>query len=129
MRGLASRYSDLKARDLKFMRRITRPGGPHDPRFMLTMAMAEEWYFGDERPDCRQSDFENRLDHVREWAVSVLTRGTTSVSQGLEPGSGGDGKVAQPTKVNLKRLIQELMRLDVRPIVELNMDMPEPVRL
>ena len=129
VRGFASRYSDLRACDLKFMRRVTRPGGPHDPRFLLTMAMAEEWYSGDERPDCRQTDFENRLDEVREWAVSVLSRGMTSVSQGLEPGSGGDGKVAQPTNVNLKRLIKELMRLDVRPFVELNMDMPEPIPL
>ena len=96
--------------------------------FLLAMAMAEEWYFGDERPECRQSDFESRLDEVREWAVSVLSRGMTSVSQGLEAG-GGDGKVAQPTKVNLKRLVKELMRLDTRPIVELNMDMPEPMPL
>lgn len=126
--GSASRYSDLTAHDLKFMRRITRPGGLHDPRFLLAMAMAEEWYFGDERPECRQSDFESRLDEVREWAVSVLSRGMTSVSQDLEAG-GGDGKVAQPTKVNVKRLVKELMRLDTRPIVELNMDMPEPMPL
>lgn len=127
--GFASRYSDLTARDLKLMRRITRPGGLHDPRFLLAMAMAEEWYFGDERPECRQSDFESRLDEVREWAVSVLSRGMTSVSQGLEAGGGGDGNVAQPTKGNLKRLVKELMRLDARPIVELNMDMPEPMPL
>lgn len=129
VREFASRYSELTARDLKFMRRITRPGGPHDPRLLLTMAMAEEWYFGDERPDCRQTDFENRLDQVREWAVSVLPRATISDSHGREAGSNGDGKVAQPTKINLKRLIKELMQLDVRPIVELNMDMPEPAPL
>lgn len=127
VRRFASRYSGLRACDLKFMRRITRPGGLHDPRLLLTMAMAEEWYFGDERPDCRQTDFENRLNEVREWAVSVTSRGVTSVSQRLKPGSGGDGKVAKPTKVNLKRLIRELVRLDVRPFVELNMDMPEPI--
>ena len=128
-REVRSRYCGLAASDLKFMRRVTRPGGLYDPRFLLTMAMAEEWYFDEDRPDCRQTDFENRLAEIDHWARTALERLDGMVLTGREHDSREHCEPVRPTRSGVKRLIRELMRLDVRPRVELNLDMPEPASL
>lgn len=124
---LASRFGDLPERDLKFLRRLSRAGAPYNPRFLLALALAEAWYFDDEQPDCRQTEFESRLDAVRRWARSVTSRATPSGLARSKPSSGGGALLVAPTMAEIKRLIQDLMRLDVRPMVEMNIDMPEPI--
>jgi hypothetical protein len=91
----------------------------------MTLAMAENWYFGDQAED-EESDFEERLATVRRWAQLMLAGGPNQ----RETESSAAAVVAKrsatdaPETSDVKRLVKDLMRLDVRPVVEMNMDMP-----
>lgn len=114
----------------KLLRRFIRAGGAHGAEFLLLMAMVENWYFGDLQPECKQSDFEERLDAVRAWTAAAplcaeLERNDEGDKRG-KPAPSGSCKLPAPSRADVKRLVNELMRLDVRPLVEMNADLPEP---
>lgn len=114
----------------KLLRRFTRAGGAHSAEFLLLVAMAENWFFGDLQPECKQSDFEERLDAVRAWTAArlpcaELERNDEGDKRG-KPAPSGSCKLPAPSRADVKRLVNELMRLDVRPLVEMNADLPEP---
>lgn len=114
----------------KLLRRFTRAGGAHSAEFLLLVAMTENWYFADQQPECKQSDFEERLKAVRAWAAAMLPcaeleRNDEGDKRG-KPAPSGSCKLPAPSRADVKRLVNELMRLDVRPLVEMNADLPEP---
>lgn len=130
MLDLSSQQAVLSPAAKRFLEKITGAGGVHGVKFMLLMAVAERWYFADELPDCERTDFENRLDAVRTWAASMLLRAESAscnlARQTCEEQVRERQAGLTPTQDQVKRLVKELLRLDVRPSVEMNFDLPEP---
>lgn len=99
----------LGDRERCFLRRASQRLGPAGLRLVILLRLAESWYFGDEAHESVESDFENRIESLLDWARQKCTR--------------------SPEQSQLRRLVREMDRLTVRIHVELNADIAEPVEL
>lgn len=126
---LGSNLAGLSQPAKRFLEKVTSTGGIHGVKFLLLMALAENWYFGDERAQCEQTDFEDRLDAIRTWAGSKLLQVEADYRDKGNQTRNCELPKRQappmPTAAQVKRLVKELVRLDVRPRLEMNLDLPE----
>lgn len=110
----------------RFLAKVCSPRKPYNFEFMVVMAMAERWFFGDQEPDDVESDFADWLLRVRDWA-----EGVSQLPIGICPERSPQEALIRPNQTcplttgDIKRLVKQLVRLDTRPRLEMNLDLPE----
>jgi hypothetical protein len=134
--GIISRYVPAEApfpsrlhrsvtRDQRrFLAKVGSSHRPYLTQFMTVMAMAERWYFGDEELDDPESDFVERLRRTGELALAAGAVGGVAAAAFKVSSDLARGWSPWEDRPGTKRLIKDLMRLDVRPVIEMDLDLP-----
>lgn len=115
------------------MRRVVRTADAGDLGTLVLFSLVENWYFQDDEGDSLESDFEDRLRALRAWAEKRAYPGAVD-RVGWVPHADGRsvraGEIAStPSWGDIKSLLRDLAKIEVRPWVEMNMDVPEPLPL
>lgn len=119
----------LFSAEQKFLRRLCRSLGDVGVVRVLLFSMAARWCWGEEESDCAQTHLEYRLIALCEWVNSKFP-GSKKLTFEKELESIGHpigrriDTTPRPTMPDLKELIRDLCRTNVRQAVELNADIP-----
>lgn len=118
--------------ELKFIRRLRRSIGDFGVKKLLAFQIAERWYGEDEEHDSVESDFENRLLAVCLWVQSRFAWSKKLAYQKRLEELGiptvGSPSGNRPTLPDLKALIRDVCRTELRRETEWNADIPQATR-
>jgi hypothetical protein len=130
----ASQASNIGANpDDRFVRRVVRTTDAGNLGILLLFQMVGNWYFQDDEGDSLESDFEDRLRALRAWAEKRAYPGA-NVRVGRVPHADGrpvraGENASMPSWSDMKSLLRDLGKIEVRPWVEMNMDVPDALPL
>jgi len=115
----------------RFVRRVARAIPAAEQKVIFLFRMTENWYFTDDFGNTTESDFEDRLHAVQAWAAR---RAGASIWSPAEQVSYADGRrhrlgeaVAEPSWGDIKTILRDLAKIEVRPWTEMNLDVPDPL--
>ncbi|OYV04566.1 MAG: hypothetical protein CFE26_16195, partial [Verrucomicrobiales bacterium VVV1] len=115
----------------RFARAVLRDVPPLELAAFLVLKSVENWYFSDDFGETIESDFEDRLRSLHRWAARRAGPGS---AMPVERVSHADGRrvrlceaAAEPSWVDIKGLLRDLAKVEVRPWSEMNIDVPDPL--
>jgi hypothetical protein len=109
---------------IRFLTKMRSPLRPYSVHFHTAMAMAERWYFGDQEPEDPQTEFCERLSRLGDLAAQAASA-LSMTGAGVELSLDSQQKWSPwQDRADAKLLVKELMRLDTRPIIEVDLDLP-----
>jgi hypothetical protein len=125
-------WDDARADD-RFVRRVLNSVDPGKVGAMVLFQFVENWYFDDERGDAIETDFLDRLRAVRVWAANKAgPEGSELVERvahaDARPVRAGE-TASTPSWSDVKVLLRDLARIDVRSWTEMNVDVPDALPL
>jgi len=119
--------------DDRFVRRVARTANAGNLGTLVLFQIVENWYFQDDEGDSLESDFEDRLRALRAWAEKRAYSGAID-RVGWVPHADGrpvraGESASTPSWSDMKSLLRDLAKIEVRPWVEMNMDVPDALPL
>jgi hypothetical protein len=125
--------SGERSDDDRFVRRVLRTVDEGRLGAIILFQVVENWYFDDDRGDSIETDFVDRLRAVRVWASRMA--GLTGVEH-VERVPHANGRpvrrgetASPPSWGDVKVLLRDLARIEVRPWIEMNVDVPDSLPL
>lgn len=109
---------------IRFVTKMWSPLRPHSVHFHTAMAMAERWYFSDQEPEDPETEFCERLSRLGDFAAQAASA-LSMPSEGVELSLDSQQRWSPwQDRAEAKLLVKELMRLETRPIIEMDLDLP-----
>lgn len=113
----------------RFVRRMLRSVDPGRLGAMILFQFAENWYFGEDRGDSPETDFMDRLRAVRVWAAKQTGAAGAELVESVphadaRPVRSGE-TASTPSWSDVRVLLRDLARIEVRSWTEMNMDVPD----
>lgn len=117
----------------RFVRRIVRTAPPGALGTLVLHEIVANWYFQDDEGDSPESEFSDRLRALLVWAERLAN---PHAERPVGPAPHADGRpvrrgetASKPSWGDMRALLRDLAKIEVRPWVEMNMDVPEALPL
>lgn len=119
--------------DDRFVRRVLRSVDPAKLGAMVLFQFLEHWYFEDDCGDSPESDFSDRLSALQVWAARLADAGAVGAHERVPHADGRPVRngetAATPSWCDIRALLRDLARIEVRPWIEMNLDLPDALPL
>jgi hypothetical protein len=131
--GAAAVPSNCTRPEDRFVRRVLWSVGPGKLGAMILFQIAENWYFGEDRGESVETDFMDRLRAVRVWAAKQAGAAGAEFVENVphadaRPVRSGE-TACSPSWSDVKVMLRDLARIEVRSWTEMNMDVPDALPL